>query len=150
MQSILPLIHKEDKSAEVQTLKKINSNIFDISDLLQNKKINFSKHKKNQSESELAMSRISPKLESSINFKKYEKNFITNIKLAEIKDKNKLSLPYSYFTPKMKSYSCKTQAGINVNGEKKTNQDSYFTKSRIFGQNDFHIMGVLDGHGKIG
>ena len=75
---------------------------------------------------------------------------ITNIKLAEIKDKNKLGASdTSLKTPRMKAYSSKSQAGININGERKTNQDSYFIKQRVLGQNDFHIVGVLDGHGKI-
>lgn len=50
----------------------------------------------------------------------------------------------------IKSISYKSQAGKSDNGLTKTNQDNYFILSKIFGIEEYHICGVLDGHGNNG
>ena len=49
----------------------------------------------------------------------------------------------------LKNISAKSKAGINNKGEKKTNQDSFISRLSILGLDEFHLFGVLDGHGTI-
>ncbi|MCQ2817457.1 MAG: protein phosphatase 2C domain-containing protein [archaeon] len=50
----------------------------------------------------------------------------------------------------VQSYEFLSQAGKNEEGEIKTNQDSYLVKFQINGIKNFHMFGVLDGHGENG
>ena len=47
-------------------------------------------------------------------------------------------------------YSCKSKPGYSMNGTIKTNQDSFLSKNKIFGLNNYSIFGVFDGHGVNG
>ena len=47
----------------------------------------------------------------------------------------------------LKNYGFLTRAGKDTSGLQKTNQDSFTFFTKINGLNDFHIFGVLDGHG---
>lgn len=44
------------------------------------------------------------------------------------------------------SYS-KSRAGVDMSNKKKINQDSYIHLKNIFNLPNFHLFGVLDGHG---
>jgi len=44
-------------------------------------------------------------------------------------------------------YSCKSRAGNQVDGSRKTNQDSYMANQRILNLDDYISFGVYDGHG---
>lgn len=50
----------------------------------------------------------------------------------------------------LKKYSCKSKPGYSINGTVKTNQDSFLSKNKIFGLNNYSIFGVFDGHGVNG
>jgi hypothetical protein len=47
----------------------------------------------------------------------------------------------------IKCFSSRSRAGMTYEGTKKTNQDSYITCTDVLGLNDFHLFGVMDGHG---
>jgi len=82
-----------------------------------------------------------------------ERRLVPNIKLSEIKDKNKTieakkdTFPSPRSSRKIICHGFKTQAGVLMNGERKKNQDSHFTRVKFLAQDDFHISSVLDGHG---
>jgi serine/threonine protein phosphatase PrpC len=42
----------------------------------------------------------------------------------------------------------KSAAGVNFDGEIKTNQDAYIAKRKVLGFDNFSIFSVFDGHGK--
>ena len=46
------------------------------------------------------------------------------------------------------NYYIKSQPGRTYENKKKVNQDTYFSLCNIMGLNQFHIFGVLDGHGE--
>lgn len=46
-------------------------------------------------------------------------------------------------------YGCRSRAGNQIDGTRKTNQDSFLDKIRIFENDDFTAFGVYDGHGTI-
>ncbi|MCQ2818781.1 MAG: protein phosphatase 2C domain-containing protein [archaeon] len=50
----------------------------------------------------------------------------------------------------IKSYEYLSQAGKNEQGKIKTNQDSYLINFKINGKKNYHMFGVLDGHGLNG
>ncbi len=50
----------------------------------------------------------------------------------------------------VKLYSYNTKAGKNEEGKTKTNQDSYLINFKINNIDNFHMFGILDGHGAIG
>jgi hypothetical protein len=45
------------------------------------------------------------------------------------------------------NYYIKSQAGRTFENKKKVNQDAYLSLCNIMGLNQYHIFGVLDGHG---
>ena len=145
----LPNIEENDSmKVDFPSLKKGNSNVFDFSNYLKNK------NKENIKLNDSEPVRTPNVYKEDIN-KFMEKKFVPNIKLSELKDKNKTidtkkeSFPYPKSTRKIISNAYKTQAGIHITGDKKKNQDSQFIKIKFLGQEDFHICSVLDGHGKI-
>lgn len=42
---------------------------------------------------------------------------------------------------------CKTKEGVDMNNQKKVNQDAYIEMKNVLHLDNFHIYGVLDGHG---
>ncbi|MCQ2819325.1 MAG: protein phosphatase 2C domain-containing protein [archaeon] len=50
----------------------------------------------------------------------------------------------------VKFYNFCTKAGKDDEGKTKTNQDSYLINYKINGIDNFHMFGILDGHGAIG
>lgn len=44
-------------------------------------------------------------------------------------------------------YSCRSRAGNQMDGSRKTNQDSFLEQTKIFGLDEFSVFGVYDGHG---
>jgi len=81
-----------------------------------------------------------------------EFNFpIVNFARVEIKEKDTPGI--SSFTSTqninkyINQYSCRSRAGNQVSGTRKTNQDSYLANTSIMNLNEFCIFGVYDGHG---
>jgi hypothetical protein len=50
----------------------------------------------------------------------------------------------------IKTFNCLSKPGRNEEGLLKTNQDSYIDISRVFDLDNYHIFGVMDGHGSNG
>ena len=47
-------------------------------------------------------------------------------------------------------FNVKSRAGMNYDGQRKTNQDNFIAKTNILSLDDYHIFGVFDGHGLHG
>jgi len=59
---------------------------------------------------------------------------------------------FSFIPPKkklVKKLSYKSQAGKNDNGLTKINQDNFLIMENILNNDDYKIIGVFDGHGKL-
>lgn len=100
---------------------------------------------------------------SSNNNNNYKaKNFVSkkNKRISQEKIKHNYSLVDSTANNNANSYNdnqknirkiCgKTKAGKYSDGKDKTNQDSYLIKNKIFGIENFSLVGVFDGHGGQG
>ncbi len=79
---------------------------------------------------------------------------ITNIakvenKTKEVKDEVGITGFNSQqnFNKYIQVYSCRSRAGNQVDGSRKTNQDSYLESTNILNIEDFCVFGVYDGHG---
>jgi len=55
----------------------------------------------------------------------------------------------NYINKFIKMFSCKSRAGNTIDGNRKTNQDSYMAKSKCLNNEEYCIFGVYDGHGTI-
>jgi serine/threonine protein phosphatase PrpC len=53
-------------------------------------------------------------------------------------------------SPFIEKFSCKSKAGVALDGNFKTNQDSYLAKTKIFNLDNYSAFGVFDGHGMHG
>ncbi len=144
---------KEEKKRDFPSMKKGNSNVFDFSNFIQNK-ISKQNNIKPKGIPDLELTK-SPLIYKEDMGKIFEKRLVPNIKLSELKDKNrtietkKETFPSPRSARKIICHGFKTQAGVLMNGERKKNQDSHFTRLKFLGQDDFHISSVLDGHGII-
>ncbi len=50
--------------------------------------------------------------------------------------------------PNIQVYSCRSRAGNQPDGSRKTNQDSYLAKTQLLNLDEYCVFGVYDGHGK--
>ena len=96
---------------------------------------------------------------------KQEKNIIENFikkysikskdKSTDIKSKNNSFIPeYINVDPlpegRIKSYYHNSKSGLNLEGKRKINQDSYFILPKFHKIKDFNIFCIMDGHGPDG
>lgn len=69
--------------------------------------------------------------------------------ISPIENKENIKPNKTYRTI-ISKYSCKSKPGYNMNGNVKTNQDSFLAKNKIFGLLNYSVFGVFDGHGVNG
>ena len=86
----------------------------------------------------------------NLNFNNYQNCIIADESIPTLK--NNYNVTYNSFEDcsVLKNYGFLSHAGKDTSGHKKTNQDSFTFFSNINNVKNFHIFGVLDGHGAEG
>ena len=164
----------EDKKYSTQIIKE-NQSEKTFNKLINSKKNrgNFSKYKSNSSKNSIFRDSDMNiyKINSNNFFKKsndvineydnkhdslnnQSSNILTNSQINMLTNiNNQIIFPLEFFENNffnlINSVGCKSEAGINFNGNPKINQDSFFIKRNIFGYKNFNIFCVLDGHGNF-
>jgi serine/threonine protein phosphatase PrpC len=92
-------------------------------------------------------------INTSLNYNNYQSqsNIISEEYVPKSTKKN-FNVTYNSFDPcgVLKNYGILTLPGKDTSGQQKTNQDSFTFFSNVNNIRDFHIFGVLDGHGGEG
>ena len=98
-----------------------------------------------------AVSNNKDNFDSSLSVSAFNFPNINLIKLNKEKDEFGITgrTSSSNVNSKIHVFSCRSRAGNQVDGSRKTNQDSYLANTKILNVEDFCTFGVYDGHGKI-
>ena len=106
-----------------------------------------------QSQSEISNILNQLNTNASLNYNNYQSqtNIISEESFPSTTKKN-FNVTYNSFDPSgvLKNYGILTLPGKDTSGQQKTNQDSFTFFSNVNNIRDFHIFGVLDGHGGEG